>query len=129
ASGVSDLPTRNRDRPESRHGSLGQQRTPNRVGLACDNCQEGPSRAAGNPAPMLPMFQSPLAQTEQLRKFALRKRAPLPDLPHIDLSRDVYFAAVIFLALRESQRLSCALDYPFARGWFSLLHLDLIVDV
>jgi hypothetical protein len=42
----------------------GKQRTPNRVRFTCDYCQEGPSGAAGDSPPMLPMFQGSFAQTE-----------------------------------------------------------------
>ena len=42
----------------------GKQCTPNRVRFTCDYCQEGPSGAAGDSPPMLPMFQGSFAQTE-----------------------------------------------------------------
>jgi hypothetical protein len=108
---------------------LGKQRATNRVRFTRDYCQERPSGPTGDSSAMLPMFQGPFAQTEQLGELALRKRDLLPDRLDIDVIWDVYLTAMVFLALGEGERLSGTLDHSLARSQFPLLHFDSLLDL
>jgi hypothetical protein len=106
--------------------SSGKQRTPNRIRFPCDDRQKGPGGAGGDSPTVLPMFQSPFAETEQLGKLALRKGDLLPDRLDIDCLRHVYFTAMVFLAFGKGEGLSGTLDHALARGWFPF-HFDFLV--
>jgi hypothetical protein len=78
---------------------------------------------------MLPVFQGPFAQTEQLGKLGLRQGDLPPDGFDIDVIWDVYLTAVALLAFGESERLFGALDHSSAGSWFPLVHLDSLRDL